>query len=173
MISPLASDVLPGPTGTVSTGSVRLPSGPTIDALAPAATSAGTLSAAGEALQRLPTMVQRPCICFEPISLAASTTPGHAFCQRRVLSHDGAGNGGSDAETLGRFPDFAQALDRLDVDDQVRLDEAALHSYQEVAASGEDCGSAGRSRNQSDGIFHGQWTYVAHRLPWVVAIQLL
>ena len=27
--------------------------------------------------------------------------------------------------------------------------------------------------NQSDGIFHGQWTYVAHRLPWVVAAQLL
>ena len=33
------------------------------------------LSAAGEALQRLPTMVQRPCTCLEPISLAASTTP--------------------------------------------------------------------------------------------------
>jgi hypothetical protein len=58
---------------------VRLPPGPTTDALAPAATSAGTLSAAGEALQRLPVIVQRPCICFEPISLAASTTPGHAF----------------------------------------------------------------------------------------------
>ena len=50
-----------------------------IDALAPAATSAGTLSAAGEALQRLPTMVQRPWTCFEPISFAASTTPGQAF----------------------------------------------------------------------------------------------
>ena len=58
---------------------VRLPLGPEMTTLALAAMRAGTLSAAGEALQRLPTMVQRPCTCFEPMRLAASTTPGQAF----------------------------------------------------------------------------------------------
>ena len=46
---------------------------------APAAISAGTLSAAGEALHMLPTMVARPWIWVEPISSTASTTPGHIF----------------------------------------------------------------------------------------------
>src|SRR3954471_22985272 len=79
MSSPFLSEVLPGPVVTCSTGIVRLPLGPTITALAPAATSAGTLSAAGEALQRLPVMVARPWTCLEPIRFAASTTPGQAF----------------------------------------------------------------------------------------------
>ena len=47
--------------------------------VAPAATSAGTLSAAGEALHRLPPADARPWICLEPIRLMASTTPGQAF----------------------------------------------------------------------------------------------
>jgi len=46
--------------------------------VAPAATSAGTLSAAGDALHRLPPRLARPWICVEPISVAASTTPGQA-----------------------------------------------------------------------------------------------
>ena len=57
--SPFLSDVLPGPVTTSSTAMVRLPLGPTTAAFAPAATIAGTLSAAGDALHRLPTMVQR------------------------------------------------------------------------------------------------------------------
>ena len=39
--------------------------------------SAGTVSAAGEALQRLPPMEARPWIWVEPMSSAASTKPGH------------------------------------------------------------------------------------------------
>ena len=77
MISPFASDSLRGASMTSSTGTSRRPLGPTTDALAPAAISAGTLSAAGEPLHRLPPMVARPWICVEPIRLAASTTPGH------------------------------------------------------------------------------------------------
>ena len=61
-----------------STGTARPPSGPTTRAVAPAAISAGTLSAAGEALHRLPPSVARPRIWIEPISLAPSTMPGHA-----------------------------------------------------------------------------------------------
>src|SRR5215510_988615 len=47
--------------------------------MAPAATRAGTLSAAGEALHRLPPADARPWIWVEPMRLIASTTPGHAF----------------------------------------------------------------------------------------------
>ena len=44
----------------------------------PAVIIAGTLSAAGEALQRLPPSEARPWIWVEPISSSASTTPGQA-----------------------------------------------------------------------------------------------
>ena len=57
-------------------------------AFAPAAI-AGTLSAAGDALHRLPTSVARPCIWSEPIKLAASTNPGQAalsLCAARSLT---------------------------------------------------------------------------------------
>ena len=60
-----------------STGSSRRPLGPAIATIAPAAIIAGTLSAAGEALHRLPTIVARPWIWVEPIRSTASTTPGH------------------------------------------------------------------------------------------------
>src|SRR5688572_23916401 len=109
MISPLASEVLPGPVGTFSTGIVRAPFGPAIDALAPAATRAGTLSAAGEALQRFPTMVQRPCTCFDPISLAASTTPGQAFF-RAVFSPSAAQGTAAPMLKPVAVSDFAEAL---------------------------------------------------------------
>ena len=46
-----------------------------ISTAASAAISAGTLSAAGEALHRLPAAVARPCTWVEPISSTASTTP--------------------------------------------------------------------------------------------------
>src|SRR6266404_4664579 len=67
---------------TSSTGRSRLPLGPTRVATAPAAMSAGTLSAAGEPLQRLPPRVARPCTWVDPMRFAASTTPGHAFLSR-------------------------------------------------------------------------------------------
>ncbi len=63
----------------LSTGASRRPFGPTMTQMALAAISAGTLSAAGEALQRLPASEARPCTCVEPIRFAASTTPGQAF----------------------------------------------------------------------------------------------
>ena len=47
--------------------------------MAPAATIAGTLSPAGEPLQRLPPADARPCTCLEPIRLTASSTPGQTL----------------------------------------------------------------------------------------------
>jgi hypothetical protein len=50
-------------------------------AIAPAAMSAGTLSAAGEALHTLPPTVARPFTWIEPMSFTASATPGHALAK--------------------------------------------------------------------------------------------
>jgi len=77
--SPLASKSDPSVT-IASTGASRLPLGPD-DGGRRAAISAGTLSAAGEALHRLPANEARPWICSEPIRSMPSTIPprsGHA-----------------------------------------------------------------------------------------------
>ena len=83
MISPFLEEVLPGPVGISSTGTSRVPSGPTIRATAPAAIMAGTLSAAGEPLQRLPPTEARPLTWIEPISLTPSMTPGPRLARGR------------------------------------------------------------------------------------------
>ena len=58
--SPFFKDVLPGPIGIFSTASILSPVGPIIETVAPAAIWAGTLSAAGDPLQRFPTIVALP-----------------------------------------------------------------------------------------------------------------
>src|SRR5277367_2917688 len=81
MNSPGPKEVRPGPVAMLSTGTSRHPFGPATTQVARAAISAGTLSAAGEALQRLPASDARPCTWVEPIRLTASTTPGQARCR--------------------------------------------------------------------------------------------
>ncbi len=78
-ISPGFRLVRPGPAGTSSTFISRRPFGPCTVTMAPAATIAGTLSPAGEPLQRLPPADARPCTCLEPIRLTASSTPGQTL----------------------------------------------------------------------------------------------
>src|ERR1700726_3022611 len=85
MNSPGLKEVRPGPVAIPSTGTSRRPFGPATTQVARAAISAGTLSAAGDALQRLPASDARPWICVEPIRLAASTTPGQARCRASHL----------------------------------------------------------------------------------------
>ncbi len=57
--SPSASESWPGPVTTSATGMVRSPSVPAITARASEAIIAGTLSAAGEPLQRFPPRLER------------------------------------------------------------------------------------------------------------------
>ena len=104
MISPLASEVLPGPMGISSTGTSRVPSGPTIRATAPAAIMAGTLSAAGDPLHRLPPTEARPLTWIEPISFTPSITPGQALHSAACCMISMPGGRGADPKTavLGR-----------------------------------------------------------------------
>jgi len=81
-ISPALMLVRPGPAGTCSTGISRRPFGPCTVTMAPAATIAGTLSPAGEPLQRLPPAEARPCTCLEPIRFTPSSTPGQTLPKR-------------------------------------------------------------------------------------------
>jgi hypothetical protein len=78
MNSPLASEVRPGPVGMASAGASRRPFGPAMTTVARAAMTAGTLSAAGDALHKLPASEQRPWTCVEPIRSEPSTMPGQA-----------------------------------------------------------------------------------------------
>ena len=78
-ISPFSKTVFPGPVWKSSIGTSLLPLGPAIRALQPAAINAGTLSPAGDPLQRLPPKEALPCICSDPISLKASRTPGQSL----------------------------------------------------------------------------------------------
>ena len=79
MNSSRASEVRPGPVHDASRPGLRaVRLLPTTTQVARAAISAGTLSAAGEALQRLPASEARPCTWVEPIRLVASTSPGQA-----------------------------------------------------------------------------------------------
>ena len=109
-ISPGFRLVRPGPAGTSSTLISRRPFGPCTVTTAPAATIAGTLSPAGEPLQRLPPAEARPCTCLEPIRLIASSTPGQTLPKRLVIMQRHAGDGGADAEAaIGGLLDFASS----------------------------------------------------------------
>ena len=110
--------------------------------MAPAATSAGTLSAAGEALQRLPAMVARPWTCVEPMRLAASTTPGQAFFSSACLAESAPETAAPILKPPFFGDDLPHAVDLLDVDDEVRLEPAGFHLDQKVGAAGEDTGMA-------------------------------
>ena len=120
-----------------STGTSRRPLGPTMEAFAPAAISAGTLSAAGEPLHRLPPMVARPWTWVEPIRLAASTTPGQT-----ALSLACSFSSAPVTAAPMRKPPASSLIwrslgDALDVDQQRRLDHVGPHLHQQVGAAGQ------------------------------------
>ena len=147
---------------TSSTGRSRRPWGPASVATAPAAMSAGTLSAAGEPLHRLPPRVARPCTWVEPMRLAASITPGHT-CLSRGCSFSSA----PVTAAPMRQPPFSSVIgaclgDLLDVDDQLRVDDVGAHLDQEVGASGQHAGLARRPREQGDRSFQRLWCLVSH-----------
>ena len=84
MNSPFSSEVCPGPVTISSTGASRLPSGPAMTATARAAIIAGTLSAAGEALHRLPASEARPWICCRADQVDALDDAGPGAFERFV-----------------------------------------------------------------------------------------
>ncbi len=76
IISPGNRVLTPTPASKSSTAKLRLPSLLTTSALAPRVMSGGILSAAGEALAKLPPMVPWLRICTEPTCRAACANTG-------------------------------------------------------------------------------------------------
>ena len=100
--------------------------------MAPAATIAGTLSPAGEPLQRLPPADARPCTCLEPIRLTASSTPGQTLPKLSCSRERHAGDRGADAKAaIGGLLDCHHLGDFLDVDDHAGLQHAGSHLHQQ------------------------------------------
>ena len=149
---------------TSSTGRSRRPLGPTRVATAPAAISAGTLSAAGEPLQRLPPSVARPWTWVEPIRLAASTTPGHT-CFRWGCSFSSAPVTAAPI----RQPPFSSvtvrvSADPLDVDDQLGVDHVGAQLDEEIGPPGQHSRLALGSRQQGHGALERFRRFVSHGL---------
>ena len=138
-ISPGKKLVRPGPAGTFSTGSSRRPFGPCTVTMAPAATIAGTLSPAGEPLQRLPPAEARPCTCLEPIRLIASSTPGQTLPNCGWSCSTMPETAAPIAKpAVGGLLDRGHLGDLLDVDDHARLHGAGAHLHQKIGAAGQD-----------------------------------
>ena len=126
-----------GPSITSSTGRSRRPLGPARVATAPAAMSAGTLSAAGEPLHRLPPRVARPWTWVEPMRLAASTTPGHTCLSRGCSLSSAPVTAAPIAPAALLLGDRPGLGDLLDVDDQLGVDDVGAHLDQQVGAPGQ------------------------------------
>ena len=139
---------------TSSTGTERVPSGPATSHTAPAAISAGTLSAAGEPLQRLPPSEARPWIWVEPISSSASTTPGHAAFTASFLPSVAPGNGRADANLVAVRRHVHERRNALEINDQAGPHEVRAQLNQEVGAAGERFGLAVGASEKPDGILH-------------------
>ena len=136
----------------LSTGTSRRPFAPATTQVARAAISAGTLSAAGDALQRLPASDARPCTWVEPIRLAASTTPGQACLQSFAFADHGAGRRGADHKGAISLANAGDTGDLLDIDDQVRLGSAGTELNQQIGPAGQDLRDAGGSGQDANGL---------------------
>ena len=133
-----------------------------MEALAPAAINAGTLSAAGEPLHRLPPMVARPWTWVEPIRLAASTTPGHI-----ALSLGCSFSSAPVTAAPTRKPPASSLIwrslgDALDVDQQHRLDHVGPHLHQQIGAAGQHARLALLRRQQRHRLVERMRRLITH-----------
>ena len=153
----------PGPVAMLSTGTSRCPLEPATTQVARAAISAGTLSAAGEALHRLPASDARPWIWVEPIRFAASTIPGQA-CRRRACSPITAPEVAAPMmKPPSCFADAEDTGDLLGVDDVRRLDPAGPQLNQQIGPAGQDLRGAGGSGEDANGVLDGRGGRIAER----------
>src|SRR5262249_31382471 len=151
MNSPGLKEVRPGPVAILSTGTSRFPFWPAITQVARAAISAGTLSAAGDALQRLPASDALPCTWVDPIRLAASTTPGQARC-RASLTDQRPGCRRPDDKTALVPANARDARDLLDIDNEVRLGPAGAKLNQQIGPARQDLRTAGGFGQKTHGL---------------------
>ena len=86
----------------------------------------GTLSAAGEALHRLPAIEARPWICVRADQVDALDDPGPGARKGFVLAEHDARGGGADHKKVAILADPDQVRDFLDVDDQIGVQRPDL-----------------------------------------------
>ena len=122
--------------------------------MAPAAYSAGTESAAGEALHRLPASEQRPWTWVEPIRSSASTTPGQALFMPACASTTAPGVAAPTTKPPPSSRIADDPGDLLGVDDQFRLQPAGAHLHQKVGPTGQNLREAGRTGKKFDRVVH-------------------
>ena len=120
--------------------------------MAPAATSAGTLSAAGEALHRLPPAEARPWTWVEPIRLIASTTPGQVLRSFLCSPITAAGV----AAPMRKPPPFSvmATISGIFLTSTMApgVTRARLHLDQQVGAAGQDAALALGLQHQLGGV---------------------
>src|SRR3954468_21411278 len=125
--------VRPGRPQNASTGTVRSPFGPAITHCARFAINAHVVSAAGDALQRLPPTLPRPWICVDPINPTDSARPGQSrrssACSPTTpagASRPAAAGGrpGAEPQSLVVDRDRHQFRYAFDVDERGRLPHA-------------------------------------------------
>jgi len=155
---------LAGPTGMVSTLTSRTPVRADNPGDGSAAIIAGTLSAAGEPLQRLPPIEARPLTWMEPISFTPSMMPGQALQKaacRTMSIPDVAAPTAKAAVFLGDLPEFC---DFLDVDQKWWLDQVSFHLHDDVGAARQYAAAGGRAREQRDGGLDRRRSFVPQSL---------
>ena len=131
-------------------------------AFAPAAISAGTLSAAGEPLHRLPPMVARPWIWVEPIRLAASTTPGHTALSLACSLSSAPVTAAPTRKPPPSSLIWRSLGDALDVDHQHRLDQVGAHLHQQIGAAGQHARLARLRGEQRDRLVERTRRLITH-----------
>ena len=162
MISPLASDSLRGASITSSTGTSRLPLGPTIDGL----------GAGGD--QRRDAVGGRRAVAQVAAHGGAALDLGRADQVGRldhagpdrlelgVLLELGAGDGGADAKAAALLLDLAQLGDALDVDHENGLDHVGAHLHQQIGAAGQHARLAAFLGEQRDRLVERIRRLIAH-----------
>ena len=107
-------------------------------------------------------MVARPWIWVEPISSAASTTPGQSFLTAGMLAELGAADRRADAKAAVLGADLPQLGDPLHVDHEVGLDQAGAQLHQQVGAARQHPRLTRRAGEQADRRIDGLWGFITH-----------
>ena len=162
MISPLVSASLRGASITSSTGTSRRPLGPTIDALAPAAISAGHAVGGRRAVAQVAAHGGAALDLGRADQVGGLDDAGPDRLELGVLLELGAGDGGADAEAARLLLDLARLGDALDVDHEHGVEHVGAHLHQQIGAAGQHTRIASFLGEQRDRLVERIGRLIAH-----------